>query len=50
MQNKLYLTICGCSLMLLVNLQASAQKGLNSLYSAYGIGDLEERDYSRNLA
>lgn len=50
MQNKLYLTICGCSLMLLVNLQASAQKGLNSLYSAYGIGDLEERDYSRNFS
>lgn len=49
MQNKLYLTICGCSLMLLANINASAQKGLNSLYSSYGIGDIEEKDYSRNF-
>ncbi|GEP96409.1 membrane protein [Chitinophaga cymbidii] len=29
--------------------QVQAQKGVNSLYSSYGIGDLEERDYSRNF-
>ncbi|UYQ93854.1 hypothetical protein MKQ68_01935 [Chitinophaga horti] len=46
MQNKLYLTIY---FLLLASLHASAQKGINSLYSAYGIGDLEERDYSRNF-
>ncbi|MGE7776887.1 hypothetical protein ACQKLP_19370 [Chitinophaga sp. NPDC101104] len=28
---------------------AVAQKGVNSLYSAFGIGDLDERDYSRNF-
>lgn len=28
---------------------AQAQHGVNSIYSAYGIGDLEERDYSRNF-
>ncbi|RAJ87657.1 hypothetical protein CLV59_101418 [Chitinophaga dinghuensis] len=27
---------------------AKAQHGLNSIYSAFGIGDLETRDYSRN--
>lgn len=39
----------GCCMMLLA-MQAQAQKGVNSLYSAYGIGDLEEKDYSRNFA
>ncbi|SHM10683.1 hypothetical protein SAMN05444266_106382 [Chitinophaga jiangningensis] len=28
---------------------ANAQHGLNSIYSAFGIGDLETRDYSRNF-
>ncbi len=37
----------GC--LLLLAMQAQAQKGVNSLYSAYGIGDLEEKDYSRNF-
>ncbi|RPD40922.1 hypothetical protein [Chitinophaga barathri] len=38
----------GCCMILLA-MQAQAQKGVNSLYSAYGIGDLEEKDYSRNF-
>lgn len=38
----------GCC-MILLGMQAQAQKGVNSLYSAYGIGDLEEKDYSRNF-
>lgn len=37
------------SILLLTAGSASAQKGLNSLYSAFGIGDLEERDYSRSF-
>jgi hypothetical protein len=49
MQTKLYLTLCGCSLLLLAAKQTSAQKGMNSLYSSYGIGDLEDKDYSRNF-
>lgn len=37
-------------LILLLNSgRVAAQKGVNSLYSAFGIGDLEERDYSRNF-
>jgi hypothetical protein len=39
--------ITGC--LLLLALQTQAQKGVNSLYSAFGIGDLEEKDYSRNF-
>lgn len=38
----------GCCLLLAAG-QVQAQKGVNSLYSSYGIGDLEERDYSRNF-
>lgn len=37
-----------CGLMLLFGTKAMAQNGINSLYSAYGIGDQEERDYTRN--
>lgn len=36
-------------ILLLCSREASAQSGVNSLYSAYGVGDLEERDYSRNF-
>ncbi|WP_119078921.1 hypothetical protein [Chitinophaga alhagiae] len=39
--------ITGC--LFLLTLQAQAQKGVNSLYSAFGIGDLEEKDYSRSF-
>ncbi|RBL88608.1 porin family protein [Chitinophaga flava] len=35
--------------LLLLTAAAQAQHGLNSIYSAYGIGDLEERDYGRNF-
>ena len=35
--------------LLLCSAAARAQHGLNSIYSAYGIGDLESRDYSRNF-
>lgn len=38
----------GCCLLLAAG-QAQAQKGVNSIYSAFGIGDLEEKDYSRNF-
>lgn len=38
----------GCCLLLAAG-QVQAQKGVNSLYSSFGIGDLEERDYSRNF-
>ncbi len=38
----------GCCLLLAAS-QAPAQKGVNSLYSSFGIGDLEEKDYSRNF-
>lgn len=37
-----------CGLMLLFGAKAMAQSGINSLYSAYGIGDQEEKDYTRN--
>lgn len=37
----------GC--LLLLTLHVQAQKGVNSLYSAFGIGDLEEKDYSRSF-
>lgn len=39
--------ITGCLLLLALHVQA--QKGVNSLYSAFGIGDLEEKDYSRSF-
>ncbi|MCW3467558.1 outer membrane protein transport protein [Chitinophaga nivalis] len=39
----------GFILLLLCHTTIKAQHGLNSLYSAYGIGDLEEKDYSRNF-
>jgi hypothetical protein len=45
MERKYY---CLCSLLLLLCIQGKAQNGVNSLYSAFAIGDLEERDYSRN--
>src|ERR1051325_10705244 len=38
-----------CGLMLLMGAKASAQHGINSLYSAYAIGDQEEHDYTRNF-
>lgn len=38
----------GCCLLLAAG-QLKAQKGINSLYSAFGIGDLEAKDYSRNF-
>lgn len=40
--------LCGL-MMLLMGTKALAQHGINSLYSAYAIGDLEERDYTRNF-
>ncbi|PSL47581.1 hypothetical protein CLV51_102438 [Chitinophaga niastensis] len=46
MRIKLY---TGLILFLLCGTAVKAQHGLNSVYSAYGIGDLEERDYSRNF-
>lgn len=46
MRIKLY---SGLLLLGLTSLTAKAQHGLNSIYSAYGIGDLETRDYSRNF-
>jgi hypothetical protein len=47
---KQYTTgLCVGGLILLSGKDAVAQKGLNSLYSAYGIGDVEQRDYSRNF-
>jgi hypothetical protein len=38
-----------CGLMLLLGGKAVAQHGINSLYSAYAIGDQEEHDYTRNF-
>ena len=47
---KQYTTgLCVGGLILLSGKSAVAQKGINSLYSAYGIGDVEQRDYSRNF-
>jgi hypothetical protein len=47
---KQYTTgLCVGGLILLSGKNAVAQKGINSLYSAYGIGDVEQRDYSRNF-
>lgn len=47
---KQYTTgLCVGGLILLSGKDAVAQKGINSLYSAYGIGDIEQRDYSRNF-
>lgn len=43
---RIYITL---SIVLITTGRAAAQKGVNSLYSAFGIGDLEERDYSRNF-
>lgn len=43
---RIYTTFC---FLLLISGRVAAQKGVNSLYSAFGIGDLEERDYSRNF-
>ncbi|NSL90429.1 hypothetical protein ECE50_026640 [Chitinophaga sp. Mgbs1] len=45
MRIRLYIP---CILLLLHTAMAKAQHGINSVYSAYGIGDLETRDYSRN--
>ncbi|SFE15496.1 hypothetical protein SAMN05518672_104686 [Chitinophaga sp. CF118] len=47
---KQYTTgLCVGGLILLSGRNAVAQKGINSLYSAYSIGDIEQRDYSRNF-
>lgn len=46
MRIKIY---SGFIILLLCGTAAKAQHGLNSIYSAYGIGDLETRDYSRNF-
>lgn len=47
---KQYTTgLCVGGLILLSGKDAVAQKGINSLYSAYGIGDVEQHDYSRNF-
>lgn len=46
MRIKIY---SGLLLLGLSSLTVKAQHGLNSIYSAYGIGDLESRDYSRNF-
>lgn len=48
MQIKQYTGMCGLLLLLCVHAKAQSNKGVNSLYSAFGIGDLEEHDYSRN--
>jgi hypothetical protein len=49
MRIKLYTGLCSSVLLLMSAQAVHAQKGVNSLYSAYGLGDLEERDYSRNF-
>lgn len=49
MRIKLYTGLCSGYLLLMIGQTAYAQQGINSLYSAYGIGDLEERDYGRNF-
>jgi hypothetical protein len=47
---RLHYTTGLCGLLLLLGgTRAMAQNGINSLYSAYGIGDLEQRDYTRNF-
>jgi hypothetical protein len=46
MRIKIY---SGIIILLACGTAAKAQRGLNSIYSAYGIGDLETRDYSRNF-
>jgi hypothetical protein len=49
MQIKRYTGLCGLLLILCIQTKAQSNKGVNSLYSAFGLGDLEERDYSRNF-
>jgi len=46
---KKYTGICGLLLLGCVQANAQTGKGINSLYSAFGVGDLEDRDYSRNF-
>ncbi|SEW54859.1 porin family protein [Chitinophaga arvensicola] len=46
MRIKIYSSLV---IILLCAATVKAQRGLNSIYSAYGIGDLETRDYSRNF-
>jgi hypothetical protein len=46
MRIKIY---SGLIVFLLCSAAAKAQHGLNSIYSAFGIGDLESRDYTRNF-
>lgn len=47
---RLYYTSGLCGLLLLLGgSRVMAQNGINSLYSAYGLGDLEQRDYTRNF-
>lgn len=48
MQIKQYTGLCGLLLLLCVQAKAQSSKGVNSLYSAFGIGDLDEHDYTRN--
>lgn len=49
MQIKRYTGMCGLLLLLCVQAKSQSNKGVNSLYSAFGVGDLEEHDYSRNF-
>jgi hypothetical protein len=46
MRIKIYSSLV---ILMLCAATVKAQHGLNSIYSAYGIGDLETRDYSRNF-
>ncbi len=44
-----YTGVCGLLLLMCVQeSKAQTGKGINSLYSAFGVGDIESRDYSRN--
>lgn len=49
MQILRYTGLGGLLLILWVHTNAQTNKGVNSLYSAFGIGDLEEHDFSRNF-
>ncbi|HEY0272930.1 MAG TPA: hypothetical protein VGC22_07075, partial [Chitinophaga sp.] len=49
MNIKQIISVSAGSVLLLFSQHAAAQKGINSLYSAFAIGDLDEHDYSRNF-
>ncbi|PUZ25102.1 hypothetical protein DCC81_12395 [Chitinophaga parva] len=49
MNIKKILSVGAGSVLLLIGQQAVAQKGANSLYSAFAIGDLDQHDYSRGF-